>query len=115
MISKNSKEEIIQRLLITKQRSIALEVRLLVKGKSEEANKIKSKTKALTRQIDQLLSKLMDEWIGQAVMVIGNITKTNAALQTSITKVKNNEKTAENIVKAIGLVDDAINIAKALA
>ena len=114
MIPKSSKEEIIQRLLVTKQKAHALEVRLLLSDKEDDAKKVAKKSKALTRQIDKLLGQVMDEWQGQATKIIMDIKTGNAALQNSITNIKKNVKTAQNIVKAIGLIDDAIAIAKNL-
>ena len=112
MISKNSKEEIIQGLLVTKQKAHALEVRLLLKGKEEEGKKVARKSKALSRQIDILLGQVMDEWQGQGNKIIKDIKSANADLQKSIAEIKRNVKTAQNIVKAIGLIDDAIVMAK---
>ncbi len=114
MIPVESKEEVVQRLLVAKQRANTLEIRLLLKGKEDEANKVRKKSKALTRQTDKLLGQLMDEWLGEATQVIQGIKTANAALQTAITKIKNNVEIAQNVVKAIGLIDDVIVIAKGL-
>ena len=112
MISKNSKEEIIQGLLVTKQKAHALEVRLLLKGKQKDGKKVARKSKALSRKIDILLGQVMDEWQGQGNKIIKDIKSANADLQRSIAEIKRNVKTAQNIVKAIGLIDDAIVMAK---
>ena len=114
MIPKDSKEAVIQRLLVTKQRANTLEVRLLLAGKSEEAGKVAKRSKALTRQIEKLLGQVMDEWAGESTKIIADLKTANAGLQTSITNIKKNVKTAENIVKAVGLIDDAIVIARGL-
>jgi len=115
MIPADSKEELIQGLLVTKQRANILEVRLLLRGETgEEAKKVAEKSKALTRQIDKLLGQVMDEWQGQAAKIIKDIKTANAALQRSITNIRKKVQTAQNIVKAIGLIDEVITIAKGL-
>lgn len=114
MIPKNSKEEVIQKLLVTKQRANILEVRLLLRNKEEEAKKVAKKSKALTRQIDKLLGQVMDEWQGQATKIINDIKTANTTLQKSITNIKKKVQTVNNIIKAIGLIDDVIAIAKGL-
>ena len=114
MIPKNSKEEIIQRLLVTKQKAISMKVRLLLRDKKDDAKKVRKKSRALSRQIDKLLGQVMDEWQDQGTKIIKEIKTVNSALQKSITNIKKNVKTAQNIVKAIGLIDDAIAIAKRL-
>lgn len=112
MMTQTSKEEIIDKLLFTLYRSGKLEARLLVTGEIDKADIVAEKSDALNQQIKTLIGQVMDEWLGQSTVVIKDIKITSANLQRSITKIKKNVNTAKNIVKAIGLIDDTITIAK---
>ena len=110
-VSKLIKQQIIQNLLVTKQKSHNLEMTLRFKGQTQQADLVAAKTQELTAEIDTLLVKLLDEWLTESVGVVGEIRSGNTRLQTSIRKVSQGVQTAQNIVKAIGFVDDAIAIA----
>ena len=114
-ISERKKQEIIQGLLVTKQRAHNLEIILRFAGNSEEADAVKETTSALTAQIDTLLSQLISEWLASSVDVVENIKNSNANLQRAINKISRGVDTAQNIVKAIGFIDEAVAIAAKLA
>lgn len=114
-ISKTSKEQIIQSLLVAKQKAHMLEISLRFKGKPDEADQLSAKAGELSDQIDNLLSQLMSGWIGTANKILGDITKANAAIQSTIRDIQNDVHVAENIVKAIGYVDDIVVIASKIA
>ena len=114
-ISKSKKQEIVQRLLVTKQRAHNLEIILRFAGNSEEADAVKETTSALTVQIDTLLSQLINEWLASSVGVVEDIRDGNAKLQRAINKVSRGVDTAQNVVKAIGFIDEAVVIAAKLA
>ena len=114
-IAEETKLEIVQRLLVAKQRGNSLEITLKFKGDAEKANEVAVSTAELSKQIDILLAQIIEEWLAEGAEIVGEITQVNARLQRSITEITKGVQTAQNVVKAIGLIDDAIAIASRLA
>jgi hypothetical protein len=114
-VPEETKQEIVQRLLVTKQRGHSLEITLRFKGKVDEADKVAASTAELSRRIEILLGQIIDEWLAQGADIVEEITRVNARLQNSITAIKKGVQTAQNVVKAIGFIDDAVGIAAKLA
>lgn len=116
MIIKNSdKQDIISGLLVANQKAHMVETTLRFKGRASEANQISEKTTELSDKIDELLGRVMDEWTGEAEKIDSSISKANASLQKTIRDIQNDLKIAENVVKAVGFVDDVIVIASKIA
>ena len=114
-ISGQDKKKIIGHLQRTKQKANDLELSLLFEGKTDEANEVAEKAKDLSKQIDVLLGQAMAEWQGQGQAVIQEITKANTALQTSIRNIDKGIGRAQNLVKAFGLIDDAVALSAKIA
>jgi hypothetical protein len=112
MPSTAEKKQIIQKLLQMKQGLIKLETRLRLQQNKAEADDVAKKSKALQREIDNLLKHLIDDWLGAARKVMGDISRANDALQTAIANIQKKLDVAKNVVKVIGLVDDVIGFAK---
>jgi ubiquinone biosynthesis protein UbiJ len=114
-MTEENKQEVIQRLLIGKQKAHILETSLRFKGEGDEADKVAQKASELSNQIDTLLAQVLDDWLGQTDAIIQGIKKSNTSLQQSIRKIQQGVKTTENLVKAIGFLDDLIAIATQIA
>lgn len=112
MIAKAKKESIVQKLLVTNQKVTTMRTRLLIQGEAGKAAEVQAKGQELTREIDSLLAQIMSNWAGSADQLVQDISGLNTNLQSTINKVKQRAQTAEQVVKAIGLIDDAISIAK---
>ena len=80
-----------------------------------DADATAKKSKALQKQIDRLVKNSMDEWLGNSKGLIADIKSGNENLQKAINNIKKKVKSTENFVKAVGLIDDAIGIAKGIA
>lgn len=113
-MSDPKKEDAIHSMQLTLQRSQKLEFRLRFEGDSVNASALETKNKELRRQIDKLIVKAIENWLKDAQVVTNDIKRANTDLQRAITNVKNKKQEADNIVKALGLVDDVISIAKSL-
>ena len=111
LLSRDAKRRALRRLAKTKEKAQRLEFELRVQGLDEDAKKVDSKTRKLTKRIDELLKKTMEEWMGNAAQVEADLKTNNEKLQKSIRDIKNKVRTAKNIVKAIGFIDDAVSIA----
>jgi hypothetical protein len=114
-MTEENKQEVITRLLIGKQKAHKLETSLRFKGKGEEADKVAQKASELSNQIDTLLAQVLEDWLGQTDAIIQEVKTANTALQQSIRKIQQGVKTAENLVKALGFLDDLIATATQIA
>ena len=114
-VTKTTKLEFVQRLLSTKQKASTLEMTLRFKGKKDEADQVKNSNAKLQSQIDILLGKIIDDWLAQGTQITDEIKGLNTKLQRSIASIQNNVNTAQNIVKAVGLIDDAVALAAKVA
>ena len=112
MIAKAKKENIVQKLLITNQKATTMRTRLLIQGEADKAAEVQAKGQQLTNEIDNLLAQMMSSWAGNADQLAQKISGLNTNLQSTINKVKQRTQTAQQVVKAVGLIDDAISIAK---
>lgn len=114
-MNKESKQEVIQRLLIGKQKAHILETSLRFKGEGEEADKVAQKANELSNQIDILLAQVLGDWLGQTDAIVQEVKIANSSLQQSIRKIRQGVKSAQNLVKAIGFLDDLIATATQIA
>jgi len=108
------KEDVLDRLLETKRRGQRLSLRLRLMKRPQDAAKVDRAVRRLTREIDRLLGRAMEEWLGSASAVSASIKSVNRKLQGRITAIKRKIDVVENVVEAVGLVDDAVRIAAAL-
>jgi hypothetical protein len=54
---------------------------------------------------------MMDDWVGGADQVIKKLATANTKLETAVADIKNKVKLAQNVVKVIRLLDEAVVIA----
>jgi hypothetical protein len=83
-----------------------------LQGKPDEADKIRPGNTRLSREIDILIGQMMDEWLGDADRTMKDLTAVNAKLEAAVAEIKKQINVAQNVVKALGLLDDAVAIAK---
>lgn len=114
-ISQKSKLEIIQSLLVTKQKAHSLEISLRFKAMNDEADEVSQKAGELSQQIDTLLGQVIDDWFGQTGAILESIGKANSSLQRSIRQIQKGLSIARNLVKAVGYIDDVVSIAAKLS
>src|SRR5262245_9007167 len=105
-LSNSDKQDVIGRLLVTNQKAHILEISLRFKGQNDQAEEVAQKSRELTDQIDLLLGQVMVAWLGQAGTILQEVQKANASLQASIRQIQNEVNIAQNLVKAIGFIDD---------
>lgn len=92
-----------------------LELELIIQGEAAEAAKVKQTTRRLVRRIDDLLAAMLREWAGQAATVQDEMRRLNARLQGRIRDIGKKIEVAEKVVEAIGMIDDAAQLAAGLA
>jgi len=106
------KEKVLESLMAAHRQGQLAEVSLRLQGKPDEADKIKPGNTRLSTEIDILIGQMMDEWLGDADRAIKGLVKVNTKLEAAVAAIKKQIDIAQNVVKIIGLLDDAVAIAK---
>jgi hypothetical protein len=106
------KEKVLESLTAAHRQGQLAEVSLRLQGKPDEADKIKPGNTRLSGEIDNLIGQMMDEWLGDAERAIRDLAKINTKVEAAVAKIKKQIDVAQNVVKIIGLLDDAVAIAK---
>lgn len=92
-----------------------LEIHLRFAGRDSEAEKVWSENVRLGQEIDLLIGRAIDQWLGESTRVLAKIARASQRLQAAIDDVQGTIKAEEGVVKAIGYIDDAAQIAAKLA
>lgn len=114
-ISITKKEDLIDGLQTTLGKGQKLEIRLRLTGEGASADEVAKRNRALSKKIDRLIRDAMNEWTGGAAAFEKEIKSSNRRLQAAIRDIKKKIKVAENVVKALGYIDDAIQVAAKIA
>ncbi len=113
-LNRSQREIAIEKLLITKNKGHRLEIRLRFQGKAAEAKQVKDTNDVLSKEIDRLLVEIMEAWTGNAATIETALRTNNTRLQATIRDIRKKIKVAEKVVKAIGYLDKAIELARKL-
>lgn len=113
-VSQSQKEKIVRGLLIARQKATSLRARLRLLGESDAAASVTDQVEVLDARIEELLEDMMSAWRGTAQSKINQISRANTKLQGTIRGVRDRERRANEVVKAIGLLDSVIEIAAGL-
>jgi hypothetical protein len=106
------KEKVLESLMAEHRQGQIAEINLRLQGKPDEAEKVWQENSRLSAEIDILIGQMIDEWLGNAERTIKKLTAANAKLETAVAEIKKEINVAQNVVKIIGLLDDAVAIAK---
>lgn len=106
------KEKVLESLMTAHRQGQVTEVSLRLQGKPDEADKIKSGNTRLSGEIDILIGQMMDKWLGDADRTMKDLTAVNAKLDAAVAEIKKQINIAQNVVKVLGLLDEAVAIAK---
>jgi hypothetical protein len=108
----NEKEKFLAALIDTRSAAQTAEIRLRFQERTTEAEQVKNACDELSDEIDTLTGQLMDDWVGNANKAIADLGKKSAVVDNAIGDIKKKLKIAQNVVKLIGAIDDAVAIAK---
>jgi hypothetical protein len=106
------KEKVIESLMAARRQGQITEINLRFQGKTDEAEKVWQDNARLSAEIDILIGQMMDEWLGNAERAIKGLAKVNSKLEAAVAEIKKQINVAQNVVKIIGLLDEAVAIAK---
>jgi hypothetical protein len=106
------KEKVLESLMAARRQGQLAELSLRFQNKPDDANKIWEGNARLSTEIDILIGRMMDEWTGRADTAIKGLTAANTKLEAAVADIKKQIKIAQNVVKVVGFLDDAVAIAK---
>jgi hypothetical protein len=109
------KEKVLESLMSLHRQGQIAEINLRLQGKADEAERVWQDNRRLAAEIDILIGQMMDEWLGNAERTIKGLAKISTKLEAAVAEIKSQINVAENVVKIIGLLDDAVAIAKKVA
>jgi len=106
------KEKVLESLMAARRQGQLAELSLRLQDKTEQAETVWESTARLSTEIDIMLGKIMEEWRGRADPILKGLTAATAKLETAVSGIKKSVQTAQNVIKVVGLLDDAVAIAK---
>ena len=109
------KEKVVDSLMAARRQGQITEITLRFQGRTDEAEKVWQGNRRLSTEIDILIGQMMDEWLSKAEQAIKGLAEANSKLETAVAEIKKQINIAENVVKVLGLLDDAVAIAKKVA
>ena len=110
----NEKQLLVQSLLAAKTKSYTAEFELLLMGKTHEANQVQEAGKVLSRIIDSLIAQTIGDWLGNANELNKKVKLSNTNIQRTISEIKRDVDTANNVVKLVGFIDDVASVVGSL-
>lgn len=113
-ITTNDKRALLRALLATKAAAIDLEFELTLAELEDAARDAGRRVDRLSRQVKQLRGALWDDWSGRAAVLEAHFKKAASDVRRAVRDIRKSIKTAERVVKALGVLDDAIAAAATL-
>lgn len=110
----SEKNDLLDSLSICYNRVNYLKVLAEEKNDSDTASQLDRRKSRLKTEIDGLLQDLYADWIGDAASLKNNIDDNNKKLNDCIADIEKDITIADNIVKAVGYVDQVITLAAGL-
>ncbi len=107
----NTNRRILRILLEIKNKVIDAEVKLLANGKGDDAKKLADGIDNLDKIIRQLRGKILDDWLAKVDDFRVKLGAMNAEVQEAVDDIKDDIETAKRVVKLIGYVDKAVEMA----
>ena len=109
------KEKVLESMMAAHRQGQLAEVSLRLQGKPDQAEKLRPGNTRLSTEVDILIGQMMDEWLGNSERAIKGLAKITTKLEAAVAEIKKQINVAQNVVKIIGLLDDAVAIAKKVA
>ena len=104
-----------QRLLVTYNKAVDLELALRQKGQHAQSEDARLRANTLRRRIDELRGVAWSQWRGAATTLDVELGRNNTKLQRSIRKIEQTKELAQEVVEALKYVDEAIATAVEIA
>lgn len=105
----DTKIRLIKQMIQSLGKLVDLEAKLRDNGDTAQADEVDAKYQKLRDAIDDLRGQVATEWTASAAAIEEELKKHNAKVQATIRRIEKNINTANNVVKILGQVDEAIN------
>lgn len=106
---------IYQKLVAGLSKGVHLAAVLGELGEAEDQERVEGKNEELAETAAQLRQQIQKQWNAQAKSTIDGIRDSSAKLQEQIRKIETTKETGQKVVKAIGYLDDLIELAAKVA
>ena len=107
-----AKLEVLNHMNSTLGKVTNVQVRLTLAGEADLAEQMDTKRKALLQQIETLQNQVADLWTVDAATLAEKLRDANGKVQDRIRNIKNKVNVADNAVRIIGQIDDALAFLK---
>ncbi len=107
----NANRRCLRVLLGMKSRVIDAEVKLLSDGKINDAEKLGECIDKLDGVIRKLRKEILNNWLSKVDGFRANMGKINNEVEEAVDDIKDDVETSKKVVKLIGYVDDAVELA----
>ena len=89
-----------------------VQIRLKLAGEDDLAEQMNTKRKALLKEIETLQGRIAEQWTVKAETIAENLRVANGKVQARIRSIQKRVHVADNAIKIIGQIDDAIDFVK---
>ena len=105
---KESKCKVIETMQSIYRNGQILEMELRFSDRKEQAEEVWRKNSRLSQEIDFLVGKAIDEWLGEAATVVKRLEKASSQLKGSLDEIGAAINSTDKAIKVIGAFDDAL-------
>ena len=112
--TKEERSDVIQQLIILDEHIYTVANLLVRQGRMEEAEKLNQLETLVSRRIDKLLGDAMLDWADGVSEVIDGLEEATQRIENCIEEIKREMEVAENVVKALGVIDEVLQLAAKL-
>lgn len=104
----DEKNKILDQVVIILNRTSLLQVLFEEDGDEHNAKKFRLRRNRLRVERDELLRELLQQWAGDAKQLTKKLRDNNKQIDKAIKEISKDIQKAQNVVKALGLVDDVV-------
>lgn len=102
-MSFDEKLELVNYLIFLRGKLQSLAIKLLLLG--EDPAKVDAAEKNLAEKIDQLRINMMEQWQGDANLLMGELRQSNEKAQRHLRELKDSQDRAGKLADILGLID----------
>ena len=107
-----AKIDVINAMITALGKLVNAEIRMTLAGEDELAKQLKEKREDLRKQIEVLQGQVADRWTVSAAELTEDLRKANTQVQSRILNIRKGINVANNAIKIIGQIDDALAFLK---
>ena len=109
-----AKVDLIAAMITSLSKLTNVEMRLRFAGDAARADLVQAKHDELREAIDTLRGRFADQWTRDTEDIREGLRQANAKVQASIRNIQKRINVAQNVVRVIGQIDDALAAVKGL-